>query len=83
VAELLLDIGNSRAKAVLHQNGDLMLLPDHHATTLQQFQISAVFCASVAGDERIAEVRTKPAYNNQLGAQYRVKRQKLAFATAM
>jgi len=57
VAELLLDIGNSRAKAVLHQNGNLMLLPDHLATTLQQFQISAVFCASVAGDERIAEVR--------------------------
>ncbi|RVU32999.1 type III pantothenate kinase [Rheinheimera riviphila] len=57
MAELLLDIGNSRTKAVLHQDGRFTLLPDHFATSIQQYDISAVFCASVARDERIAAVR--------------------------
>lgn len=57
MAELLLDIGNSRVKAVLHQAGSFMLLPDHQAATISQYGISAVFCASVASDERIDTVR--------------------------
>lgn len=59
LAELLLDIGNSRTKAVLHQQGVLSLLPDHLADTISEYGISAVYCASVAGDERIAMVRAE------------------------
>lgn len=61
MAELLLDIGNSRTKSVLHQDGNFTLLPDHHAATIEQNEISAVFCASVASDERIATVRQETA----------------------
>jgi len=57
MAELLLDIGNSRTKAVLHQEGSFMMLPDHNATTMAQYQISAVLCASVASDDRIDAIR--------------------------
>jgi len=57
MAELLLDIGNSRTKSVLHQDGHFTLLPDHDAATIGQYKISAVFCASVASDDRIAVVR--------------------------
>lgn len=56
MAELLLDIGNSRTKAVLHQDGSFTLLPDHFKASIQQYDISAVFCASVARDDRIAAV---------------------------
>lgn len=57
MAELLLDIGNSRTKAVLYQDGVYTLLSSHHAEVLQHYKIFAVFCASVANDERIASVR--------------------------
>lgn len=57
MAELLLDIGNTRTKAVLHQQGVLSLLPDHLAATLAMYDISAVYCASVASDERICNVQ--------------------------
>ncbi|MDZ7902652.1 MAG: type III pantothenate kinase [Rheinheimera sp.] len=57
MAELLLDIGNSRTKAVLHQRGVFSLLPDHLAATVAMYDISAVYCASVASDERICNVR--------------------------
>lgn len=57
MAELLLDIGNSRTKAVLHQDGSFILLPDHNAASILKYEISAVFCASVASDDRIAAVR--------------------------
>ena len=57
MAELLLDIGNSRTKAVLHQQGVFSLLPDHFAATVTMYDISAVYCASVASDERICNVR--------------------------
>lgn len=57
MAELLLDIGNSRVKAVLHQDGSFQLLPAHDAATIAQYQISAVLCASVASDDRIDAVR--------------------------
>ncbi|WP_231916635.1 type III pantothenate kinase [Rheinheimera sp. SA_1] len=57
MAELLLDIGNSRTKAVMHQEGSFILLSDHFTATIQQYAITAVFCASVASDDRIAAVR--------------------------
>ena len=57
MAELLLDIGNTRVKTVLHQDGRFILLPDHHSATIQQYEIAAVYCASVASDDRIATVR--------------------------
>lgn len=64
MTELLLDIGNSRAKAVLHQQGRLTLLPDHLSETVEKFDISAVFCASVAGDDRIAAIRAESGLQN-------------------
>jgi type III pantothenate kinase len=57
LAELLLDIGNSRTKAVLYQCGVFILLADHLADTISKYDISAVYCASVANDERIAMVQ--------------------------
>lgn len=57
MAELLLDIGNSRTKAVLHREGQLIVLPDHLAETVHSSAIDQVFCASVAGVERIEQVR--------------------------
>lgn len=57
MAELLVDIGNSRTKAVLHQAGTLISLNGHQAEFLQSYTINAVFCASVAAAERIEQVR--------------------------
>lgn len=57
MAELLLDIGNSRTKAVLYQSGTFCLLADHLADTISKYDISAVYCASVADDDRIAKVQ--------------------------
>ncbi len=65
MAELLLDIGNSRTKAVLHQAGQLTLLSDHQADTLKTYSIDAVFCASVASSERIELVRQESALLTQ------------------
>lgn len=64
MAELLLDIGNSRTKSVLRQNGSYIFLPSHHAMEIQKYQISAVICASVASDERIATVQKESGLQN-------------------
>lgn len=64
MAELLLDIGNSRTKAVLHCNGSFTLLPTHYDMEIQKYQISAVICASVASDERIATVQKESGLHN-------------------
>lgn len=64
MAELLLDIGNSRTKVVLHQQGRLDLLPDHLAGTISNYGISAVYCASVTDDERLAKVKEETGLKN-------------------
>ena len=64
MAELLLDIGNSRTKAVVHQQGRLGLLPDHLVGTISNYGISAVYCASVADDERLAKVKEETGLQN-------------------
>lgn len=65
MAELLLDIGNSRTKAVLHQAGVLTLLSGHQAEFLQSYAIDSVFCASVAAAERIEQVRQESGLLSQ------------------
>lgn len=57
MAVLLLDIGNSRCKAVLYQQGQLLLLASHHAIDLANYAIEAVFCSSVAKGERYQEIQ--------------------------
>ena len=57
MAVLLLDIGNSRCKAVLYQQGEFSLLASHQAADLAEFAIEAVFCSSVANTERYQEIQ--------------------------
>jgi type III pantothenate kinase len=57
MAVLLLDIGNSRCKAVLYQQGAFSLLASHQAADLADFAIEAVFCSSVANTERYQEIQ--------------------------
>ncbi len=57
MAVLLLDIGNSRCKAVAYSQGEFHLLASHHAADLSAFCIHEVLCSSVANAERFAEIQ--------------------------
>ncbi|MBU1618935.1 MAG: type III pantothenate kinase [Gammaproteobacteria bacterium] len=55
--ELLLDIGNSRSKARLHDVGLLTEIQLESITAEQWSSIHAVYCASVAADSRVLAIR--------------------------
>lgn len=55
--ELLLDIGNSRSKARLHDVGTLTEIQLENITAEQWSSINAVYCASVAADDRVLAIR--------------------------
>lgn len=50
---LLLDVGNSRIKAVIYHNGELTPLTLINADTVKQQQWQAVYVSSVAADDNI------------------------------
>lgn len=50
---LLLDIGNSRTKAVCYSAGSYQLLPELTTAALAQFQLQAVYVSSVANEEKL------------------------------
>ncbi len=56
MAELLLDIGNTRAKAALHQAGTLLPLDLSNGISME---VSAVVYASVAAPERVETLMTE------------------------
>jgi type III pantothenate kinase len=58
MAELLLDIGNTRAKAVIHRQGGLITHPLNEPLPND---ISAVYFASVAGVERVEALKNELA----------------------
>jgi len=58
MAELLLDIGNTRAKAVIHRQGELIA---HQLNEPLPNDISAVYFASVAGAERVETLKNELA----------------------
>jgi type III pantothenate kinase len=55
--ELLLDIGNSRSKARLHDVGALTEIQLENISAEQWSSINAVYCASVAADSRVLAIR--------------------------
>ncbi|WP_127019484.1 type III pantothenate kinase [Rheinheimera mangrovi] len=55
--ELLLDIGNSRSKARLHDVGLLTEIQLENISAEQWSSITAVYCASVAADSRVLAIR--------------------------
>ncbi len=55
--ELLLDIGNSRSKARLYHAGTLTEIQLENINAEQWSQIKAVYCASVAAQTRVQQVR--------------------------
>ncbi|MDR7122462.1 type III pantothenate kinase [Rheinheimera soli] len=55
--ELLLDIGNSRSKARLHDVGALTEIQLENISAEQWSSINAVYCASVAADDRVLAIR--------------------------
>ena len=55
--ELLLDIGNSRSKARLHDAGQLTEMQLENISAEQWSLITAVYCASVAADSRVLAIR--------------------------
>ncbi|WP_233080736.1 type III pantothenate kinase [Rheinheimera soli] len=55
--ELLLDIGNSRSKARLHDAGLLTEIQLENISSEQWPLINAVYCASVAADSRVLAIR--------------------------
>lgn len=61
MAELLLDIGNTRAKAALHQAGTLLPLDLSHGISVE---VSAVVYASVAAPERVQTLMTELSLAN-------------------
>ncbi len=57
MAVLLLDIGNSRCKAVVFSQGQFQLLASHQAADLSGFNIEQVLCSSVATAARFVEIQ--------------------------
>lgn len=55
--ELLLDIGNSRSKARLHDVGTLTEIGLETISAEQWSSIKTVYCASVAADDRVLAIR--------------------------
>lgn len=55
--ELLLDIGNSRCKARSHKAGELNELVLENISAEQWSEITAVYCASVAAEDRVQAIR--------------------------
>lgn len=55
--ELLLDIGNSRSKARLHNVGTLTDIQLENISAEQWSSIKAVYCASVAAESRMLAIR--------------------------
>jgi type III pantothenate kinase len=55
--ELLLDIGNSRTKALFYDAGKFSSTELEHISEAQWSSISSVYCASVAADSRVQATR--------------------------
>lgn len=56
---LLLDIGNTRCKAALYENGSLRLVQDLATMDINPTDIEAVIVASVAADEQLQVLKQK------------------------
>lgn len=57
--ELLLDIGNSRSKACLHNSGNLTEIQLEDISAEQWLSVNAVYCSSVAADSRVSALRER------------------------
>lgn len=58
---LLLDIGNSRVKAVCYSAGHYQLLTELTAAVIARLSVQAVYVSSVANDEKLTSLKAKLA----------------------